>query len=94
MESHRRPGKKATVLERREECVMIKITKTEKAAWKAAAQKDGRTVSDWGARRINGQSATAPTRRLASSPRRRPVPASHEPQAAAILAPLAEGATP
>lgn len=48
------PGKK------RSENIGVKATPAERRAWTAAAEKDGRTLSAWIARRCNGQDATPP----------------------------------
>ena len=46
----------------RTESVMIKVTKADKAAWKAAANAEGRTLSTWACRRLNGDPTIAPLR--------------------------------
>jgi hypothetical protein len=48
-----RPRKKATM-------IGLRATAAERAAWERAAETDGRSLSDWIARRCNGKSATAP----------------------------------
>lgn len=48
-----RPRKKATM-------IGLRTTAAERAAWERAAETDGRSLSDWIARRCNGESTTAP----------------------------------
>lgn len=48
-----RPRKKANM-------IGLRATAAERAAWERAAEADGRSLSDWIARRCNGKSATAP----------------------------------
>ena len=45
----------------RTEAIGIRVTKTERDAWNAAAKADGRTLSAWIARRCNGDPTVAPT---------------------------------
>jgi hypothetical protein len=40
--------------------VTLKATEAEHAAWSAAAKADGRTLSQWLARRANGEPTTPP----------------------------------
>lgn len=47
-------------MRKRTKNVGVKATPAEHAAWQAAADADGRTLSSWIARRCNGQPATAP----------------------------------
>jgi hypothetical protein len=37
-------------------------TAEDKAAWEVAANSEGRTLSTWGCRRLNGDPTTAPVR--------------------------------
>lgn len=40
--------------------IALRISKDEQTAWLAAAEADGRTLSDWIRRRCNGLSGAAP----------------------------------
>jgi hypothetical protein len=69
---------------RRTKSIGVKATETEKAAWSAAARTDGRTLSQWIARRCNGESATPPVFTPPAAPLppqpAQPAPVKHPPR--------------
>ena len=60
----------------RDKNIIIRLSAEERAAWQDAADKDGRTLSDWIRRRCNGDATTAP------SAKRKPAPAAPQIQPA------------
>jgi hypothetical protein len=52
--------------------VGVRVSDEDRAAWQAAADADGRTLSAWVKRRCNGEPTTEPVRAASSPPVTKP----------------------
>jgi hypothetical protein len=52
----------------RDAMIGIRVSKADRDAWIAAAERDGRTLTSWITARLNGLPTTAPAHELAIEP--------------------------